>query len=81
MRRAAENGDWGSCGAEFRGFRFVMSPADARTKGLLASGVRACARARMEILNWSRRKETLLRKGVSILLASARPDACIPVRE
>ena len=40
-------------------FEHVMSPADARTKGLLASGARACVRARMKNLNCSRRKETL----------------------
>ena len=32
--------------------------ADARMKRLLASGLRACARARMHRLNWNLRKET-----------------------
>ena len=45
--------------ASFPAFLIVKNPVYVRTKRLLASGVRARARARMKILNYSRRKETL----------------------
>ena len=45
--------------ASFPAFLIVKSTICVRTKRLLASGVRARARARMKILNCSRRKETL----------------------